>query len=563
MRVRLERREVATRVGRAAPAAPLVEEDDAVAAEVEEVRPPRRGARARAAVEHDAGHTVRRAVELDVERMPVADLEAHSRQPRDGSGAVVKPRGISHPALPPMARLLASTRTRVLLAFVVVLASSTVLSLVVLRELLLSRVSDRVDAQLTQEVEEFRRLAPERDLRAVFDAYFERNVPGPGETVVAIVDGRVYGQRSSERGGSPRLGPLVPRWDGLTGTERGNAGHGRRRGPLRGRPDHGRGRARHVRRALRAGRRARGGHGRGPRRRARARLRPLLAAALAWVLAGRILAPLRELRETARSITQTDITRRIPVTGSDEIAELARTFNAMLDRLEASFASMESAVASQRAFVSDASHELRTPITIVRGHLELLGGDPEERRETISLVTDELDRMSRFVDDLLVLAKAEREDFLHVAPLELGALTDELLDKATALGRREWRLEERGERLLHADRQRLTQAVMGLAQNAVEHTGEGDPIWLGSAADGDAARLWVRDAGPGVPDADRERIFERFARARGSARRSEGAGLGLSIVRAIAEAHGGRVELSGDEGRGSTFTVVLPADGHP
>ena len=100
----------------------------------------------------------------------------------------------------------------------------------------------------------------------------------------------------------------------------------------------------------------------------------LIACALAWVVAGRILAPLHELRDTARAITETDLTRRIPVSGDDELAELARTFNAMLDRVESAFA-------SQRAFVSDASHELRTPITIVRGHLELLGDDPEERRE--------------------------------------------------------------------------------------------------------------------------------------------------------------------------------------
>ena len=114
----------------------------------------------------------------------------------------------------------------------------------------------------------------------------------------------------------------------------------------------------------------------------------LIASALAWVVAGRVLAPLRALDETARSISENDLTRRIPVTGDDEIGELARTFNAMVDRLERAFA-------SQRAFVSDASHELRTPITIVRGHLELLGEDPHERRETIALVTDELDRMSR------------------------------------------------------------------------------------------------------------------------------------------------------------------------
>ena len=307
----------------------------------------------------------------------------------------------------------------------------------------------------------------------MFDAYFERNVPGPGETVVAIVDGRVYDQRSSERGGTPRIAPLVPRWAGLTRTERGTAGteDGEVRYvavPITGDGARGTfvvisalaGEREEVTDAVRVA--------------ALVLVSVLaLAAALAWVLAGRILAPLQELRATARSITQTDITRRIPVTGTDEIAELARTFNAMLDRLEASFGSLESAVASQRAFVSDASHELRTPITIVRGHLELLGDDPQERRETVALVTDELDRMSRFVDDLLVLAKAEREDFLHIAPLELGALTDELLDKAAGLGRRDWRLEHRGERLLHADRQRLTQAVMGLAQNAVQHTRRG------------------------------------------------------------------------------------------
>ena len=106
----------------------------------------------------------------------------------------------------------------------------------------------------------------------------------------------------------------------------------------------------------------------------------------------------------------------------------------MLDRLEAAFA-------TQRAFVSDASHELRTPITIVRGHLELLGDDPEERRETVALVTDELDRMSRFVDDLLLLAKAERDDFLRVARSSSARSTDELLDKALGARPRDWRLE--------------------------------------------------------------------------------------------------------------------------
>jgi two-component system OmpR family sensor kinase len=280
----------------------------------------------------------------------------------------------------------------------------------------------------------------------------------------------------------------------------------------------------------------------------------LIASTLAWVVAGRVLAPLRLLADTARSISESDLTRRIPVSGHDEIAELARTFNAMLDRLEAAFA-------SQRAFVSDASHELRTPITIVRGHLELMSEDPAERRETVTLVTDELDRMSRFVDDLLLLAKAERDDFLRVTVVELGALTDELLEKAQGLAQRDWRLEARGEAVIVADRQRLTQAMMGLAQNAVQHTTDGESIWLGTAASYREVRLWVRDEGPGIAPDDQERIFERFARASDSRRRSEGAGLGLAIVRAIAEAHGGRVRLTSRPGAGASFVLVIPVDG--
>jgi two-component system OmpR family sensor kinase len=164
------------------------------------------------------------------------------------------------------------------------------------------------------------------------------------------------------------------------------------------------------------------------------------------------------------------------------------------------------------------------------------------------------------VEDLLLLAKAERDDFLHPSEIELGALTDELVEKASALGHRGWRLESRGEGILVADRQRLTQAVMGLAQNAVQHTEDGDAIWLGTDIDWKQATLWVRDSGPGVASDDQERIFERFARASASRRRSEGAGLGLAIVRAIAEAHGGRAMLSSRPGSGATFTIILPLE---
>jgi signal transduction histidine kinase len=277
-----------------------------------------------------------------------------------------------------------------------------------------------------------------------------------------------------------------------------------------------------------------------------------LGAALAvFAFVGRMLAPVRDLTGTARSITDSDLTRRIEVEGEDELAELARTFNEMLDRLEAAFA-------SQRQFLSDAGHELRTPITIVRGHLEVMGDDPQERRETIELVTDELDRMARLVDDLLLLARAQRPDFLRPEPMALEDFAEEMLAKASAIAPRSWQLERSDEAVIEADRQRLTQAILGLAQNAADHTREGDEIAIGAEHRGTEARLWVRDTGPGMEYADQSRVFERFQRGSTPAR-SDGIGLGLALVRAIAEAHGGRAELSSRPGGGATFTLVLPA----
>jgi signal transduction histidine kinase len=463
-----------------------------------------------------------------------------------------------------VALLFRGARTRILAAFIILLAFSTVLSVLAIRQLLLVRTGDRVDAALRQEVDEFRTLVQGNNpadgtpfngrLRLIFDTFFDRNVPGAGETLVAYVEGRQYDVESGASGGAIPEGAHPSRWATLERPERGDietaVGTVRYLAvPIGGSEVDGvfvvaaslSSERREVEEAVRLA--------------ALVLLSVLLiASVLAWVVAGRVLAPLRLLAETARSIGESDLTRRIPVTGRDEIADLSHTFNAMLDRLQAAFG-------AQRQFVSDASHELRTPITIVRGHLELLGDDPEERRETIALVTDELDRMSRFVDDLLLLAKAERDDFLRVSQVELGALTDELFDKARGLGARNWQLEARGDAIIVADRQRLTQALMGLAQNAVQHTVDGDPIWLGSEADAREAHLWVRDSGPGVGADDQERIFARFSRASASRRRSEGAGLGLAIVRAIAEAHGGRAAVSSRPGTGATFTVTIPLGG--
>ncbi|MCX6463756.1 MAG: HAMP domain-containing sensor histidine kinase [Pseudonocardiales bacterium] len=284
-------------------------------------------------------------------------------------------------------------------------------------------------------------------------------------------------------------------------------------------------------------------------------LTSLGAAGGAWLVAGRILRPLRDVADTARSITDTDLSRRIPpgsAADGDELGDLVRTVNAMLDRVE-------TGVAAQRRFVDDAGHELRTPITIVRGHLEVLDPrDPDDVAGTVQLVDDELERMNRMVSDLLLLARSEQPTFLHPETVDVGELTEDVFGKVAKLGDREWVLETVARVDAHLDPQRLTQAVVALADNAVRYTAPGTRVALGSQLAGGQLRFWVADSGPGIGDADRDRIFERFARGSSAGPRSEGAGLGLAIVRAIAVAHGGRVLLDSVPGRGATFTLVVP-----
>jgi signal transduction histidine kinase len=277
----------------------------------------------------------------------------------------------------------------------------------------------------------------------------------------------------------------------------------------------------------------------------------VLFSAIAWLTAGRVLAPLRQVTDTARSISETDLTQRLSVQGKDEIAELTLTFNQMLDRLQAAFT-------SQQDFIKDVSHELRTPITIIQGHLELLNDDPQERRETVALVKDELRRMNRFVNDLLLLMRSERPNFLKLNPVDLDTFTEELFAKVRGLATRDWQLEAKGRGELTCDRQRITQVVMNLAQNATQYTQERDAIVLGSAVSNGTVQFWVRDSGEGIAAEDQKRIFDRFARGSNSERRSEGSGLGLSIVQALINAHGGHLELYSRLGQGSTFTIVLP-----
>lgn len=277
----------------------------------------------------------------------------------------------------------------------------------------------------------------------------------------------------------------------------------------------------------------------------------VVALLIAWIMTGKLLAPLQNLTATVRSINQTDLSQRIAVRGTDELAELATTFNSMMDRLQTSFT-------SQRNFINDAGHELRTPITIILGHLEVMGDDPDEQQETHELVIDELHRMSRIVNDLILLSKSDRPDFLRLQPLELVPFTQALFVKSQALAQRDWRLTIQGAGEMIGDPQRLTGAIINLVNNAVQHTNDTDSIELGVKIGDRQVQFWVKDTGEGIALADQARIFERFARVDSQFRHSEGAGLGLAIVQAIVKSHGGHVELVSQLGQGARFTLILP-----
>lgn len=280
-----------------------------------------------------------------------------------------------------------------------------------------------------------------------------------------------------------------------------------------------------------------------------------LSLALVLVMArwqsGRLLSPLRTLRTTAERIGATDLGQRLPVKGNDDITALTRTVNGMLDRLEATFV-------SQRQFLDDAGHELRTPLTVLGGHLELLDPtDADEVEATRQLLLEEVERMGRLTRDLILLAKTDRPDFLRIESVDLGELVDDLVAKARGLGDRDWQHDGAPTLRVDVDHQRITQAVLQLADNAVKHTGEGDEIAIGADRVGSHVEIWVRDDGHGVPPADRERIFERFGRS-SVPEHDEGFGLGLSIVRAIALGHGGTARVEDAPSGGARFVLHLP-----
>lgn len=427
------------------------------------------------------------------------------------------------------------------------------------REWVLAEIDDRLTSQVDRVQTAVETATPDAgpDARATLTTVVEQLVPGRNEASIAVVDGDVVASEGVLEGGElADDGAFVDRV--VAEAAQGGA-------PVPQTASSGEGALRYIAIPV--------GIGDDPDAGLYvlavdldAELAPVLAALIAyaiatvlivtamglvgWFVAGRMLLPIRNLRATANSITLTDLSPRLPAGGNDEIADLSRTLNSMLDRLEGS-------VDVQRQLLDDVRHELKTPITIIRGHLELM--DPRDVADVTGareLGIAELDRMTRLVEDIDLLATVEGGSFA-TERIDLAALTARVGELVAVIPGHTWRVESIGQGRVLGDQDRLLQAWLQLADNAAKYTPEGSPVELGSERDATGIRLWVRDHGSGIPPALRHRIFRRFDRAHGK-RSVGGSGLGLAIVDAIAKAHGGHCLVSDSPGGGATFTIHLP-----
>jgi signal transduction histidine kinase len=290
----------------------------------------------------------------------------------------------------------------------------------------------------------------------------------------------------------------------------------------------------------------------------------LVSAGGGYLLARTALSPVEKVVASARTITAGDLSRRVPVQHpKDEVGRLAATVNELLARLEASFARREEALAHQRRFVADASHQLRTPLTSIEGYARMLeewGFEyPKTAREGAGTIHTEARHMRKLVEDLLSLAKGDEGAPLDPRPHDLDAVASGAVDAArpAAVDTHFVEYVPAGEPVLaFFDPERIEQAVGILLDNAIKYTPEGGTITVKTARDNGHARLEVSDTGIGVPIDEIPRIFDRFYRT-DEARSVRGTGLGLAIARQIAEAHGGTLTVHSAPGAGSTFVLEL------
>jgi signal transduction histidine kinase len=282
----------------------------------------------------------------------------------------------------------------------------------------------------------------------------------------------------------------------------------------------------------------------------------VLSVAIGWWVAGRALRPVEAITTTTREITATDLSRRIPTSGPpDELHTLAETINGMLERLETAFR-------AERTLVEDVSHELRNPVAVISANVEAVLGNeqstPEERRDATAVVTRATGRMSRLLEDLLATARKRSSAFVD-REVDLAGLTRDVVDEFVLLAaERGLRLELRmaAGPVVYADPASLDRALSNLLSNAVRLAPPGSVVTVAGGSRQGWAWVAVRDEGPGIPEEERGRVFDRFHRGPGE--QGQGSGLGLSIARQIVESHEGRLVLADRSGPGSTFVVWLP-----
>jgi signal transduction histidine kinase len=292
----------------------------------------------------------------------------------------------------------------------------------------------------------------------------------------------------------------------------------------------------------------------------------IVEALIAWVAGSlsaflvlrRLLRTVGRITTTADRISEGRLDERLGDQGTDdEVGQLADSFDAMLDKLGA-------AASAQRQMLADISHQMRTPLTVVRGHLEVLEltglDDPAATAETVHLVVDELDHMRQLVDRLLLLGRAMEPDRLRPEPIDLRSFVGDLFETCRVIAPRAWELGPVADAILVGDEAMLRGAILNLVDNAIRATAESGTIELSAAAvDGSNIAITVADSGPGIPAAQRAAVLERFARP--GARDADGSGLGLSIVRAVSVSHGGSVTIGDSAHGGAQISMLLPLAG--
>ena len=284
------------------------------------------------------------------------------------------------------------------------------------------------------------------------------------------------------------------------------------------------------------------------------------------------LKPLSTVEDTAAQIAAGDLSARLPnVKSTTEVGRLTTSLNAMLSRIEESFAARKSSEDKLRRFVADASHELRTPLTAIRGFAELhrqgaVTGE-EDTKQLLGRIEGESVRMGSLVEDLLLLARLDQSREMERLPVDIAAVTADAVVSARVAGPEHpiTLIGDADEIYTLGDHLRIHQVIANLLANARTHTPAGTPITVTISRSNEGVRVAVADQGPGLSAEDQKRIFERFYRADSSRVRidGEGSGLGLSIVDAVMKAHGGEVSVASELGKGATFTLFFPdqADG--